>query len=74
MADQTFGFSMEEAMRLIQSPAGQQLVQMLQSSGDPKLQTAIDQANRGNMEAAKDALRHLSGNKEIQKLISQLGG
>ncbi|MBQ3252568.1 MAG: hypothetical protein IJB02_04945 [Oscillospiraceae bacterium] len=67
-------FSMEDAMRLIQSPAGQQLMKLLQSSDDPALHTAMDQANQGNMESAKDAIRKLAESEQIRKLISQLGG
>lgn len=74
MSNGLYGFSNEEAMRMLQSPAGQQLMHMLQTTNDPNLQTAIDQVNKGNMDAAKNALQKICADKEVQKLLSQLGG
>ena len=68
------GFSTEDVMRLIKTPAGQQLIKMLQSSNDPALKKAKEHAASGNMESAKEALQQLSTNEELRKLISQLGG
>ena len=74
MGNQSQGFSMEEVKRLMKTPAGQQLVKLLQNSADPALQKARQHAANGNMGAAKDALQQLSANEELKKLISQLGG
>ena len=68
------GFSMEEVMRLMKTPAGQQLVKMLQTSNDPALKKAKEHAANGNIESAKEVLQQLSTNEELRKLISQLGG
>lgn len=74
MGNQHGGFSMEEVMQLMNTPAGQQLVKLLQSSDDPALRKARQHAADGNMGAATDALRQLSTNEELKKLLSQLGG
>lgn len=74
MGNQNKGFSMEEVMQLMNTPAGQQLVKMLQSSNDPALRKARQHASGGDMQAAKDALQQLSNNEELKKLLMQLGG
>lgn len=74
MGNQNQGFSVEDVMRLMKSPAGQQLARLLQNSDDPALQKARKLSADGNMTGAKEALQHLASDEEIQKLISQLGG
>lgn len=74
MGKQETGFSMEEIMQLMRSPAGQQLMELLQNSDDPALQKAKRLSVNGNIDAAKDALRHMAASDEIKKLLSQLGG
>ncbi len=65
-------FSMEEAMRLANSPAGQQLIAMLQSTNSPQLQTAMELANRGDLKAASQALRSLLSSEQAQRLMDEL--
>ena len=74
MGNQNNGFSMDEVMLLMRSPVGQQLVKLLQNSDDPALQKARKLSANGDMAAAKEALKELSANEEIKKLLSQLGG
>lgn len=74
MSNQNAGFSMEEVMQLLQSPAGQQLVRLLQSSDDPALQKAKQLSASGNMAQAQEAIRHMAASEQIKKLLSQLGG
>lgn len=74
MEHKNAGYSMEDIVRLMKSPAGQQLAKLLQNSDDPALQKARKFSADGNMAGAKEALQHLTANEEIQKLISQLGG
>lgn len=74
MGKQENGFSMEEVMQLMRSPAGQQLIKLLQSSDDPALQKAKQLSAGGNINAAKDALQQMAASDEIKKLLSQLGG
>ena len=74
MGNQNPGFSMEDILQLMKSPAGQQLMQLLQNSDDPALQKAKQLSASGNMDAAKQALTQMAANEEIRKLLSQLGG
>lgn len=66
--------AIREAMRMAQTPAGKQLIQMLRSSGDPNLQKALSSAAAGDQEAAKQALSAILSNPEAQKLLQQMGG
>ena len=74
MGNQSQGFSMEDIMQLLRSPAGQQLAKLLQNSDDPALQKAKQLSASGNMDGAKQALAQMAANEEIKKLLSQLGG
>ena len=67
-------FSMQEAMRLMNSEAGQRLLAVLQNSGDPGLQTAMEQAAKGDMSQAKKALGNIASSPEVQALLRQMGG
>ena len=66
--------AIREAMRMAQTPAGKQLIQMLRSSGDPNLQKALSSAAAGDHAAAKRALSAILNNPEAQKLLRQMGG
>ena len=67
-------FSMEDAMALANSPAGQQLLALLQQSDPEALRRAMHQASSGNFIQAKDALTPLFASEEAKKLLQQLGG
>lgn len=66
--------AIREAMRLAQTPAGRQLIQMLQGSSDPQLQKAMASAASGDYNAAKQALSAILSNPDAQKLLQQMGG
>lgn len=74
MGNQQNGFSTEEVMQLMRSPAGQQLIKLLQSSDDPALQKAKQLSANGNLDGAQEAVRHLAASEEIKKILSQFGG
>lgn len=66
-------FSMEEAMKLANSPAAQQLIAMLQQTNSAQLQKAMDLANAGDLKnAGKIISGVLSGNTQAQKLAEEL--
>ena len=67
-------FSMQEAMRLANSDAGQKLLALLKQSDSNQLQQAMAQASAGNYENAQQALRSLLENSEVQTLLKELGG
>ena len=67
-------FSMEEVMRLAQSPAGQQLLAMLQQADTAKLQQAMTQAKTGDFSQASQTLSGILSSPEAQRLMKELGG
>ena len=74
MQNKPQNFSPEDAMRLASTPAGQQLIAILQKSGKESINNAVSQAKEGNMEQAKRALAPLLASPEVQKLLKELGG
>ncbi len=67
-------FSMEQAMAFAASPAGRQLLAMLQHKGGADLSKAQAHAAAGNMDLAKDALSGLLSDPQVQSLLKQFGG
>ena len=65
-------FSMQEALRLAQSPAGQQLLAMLRRTDSGQLQQAADLASAGNYAQASQALSALLSSPEAQQLLKEL--
>lgn len=67
-------FSMEEVMRLANSPAGQQLLAMLKQGDSAKLEQAVTQAKTGDYSQAGQTLSTMLSSPEAQKLLKELGG
>lgn len=67
-------FSMEKAMAFLNTPAGKQLAQMLQSTRDPGLEAAAAQAAAGNMDAARESAKQLLSDPKVRELLSSFGG
>ncbi len=67
-------FSMQEAMRLAKSPAGQQLLAMLRQADSRQLQQAMTQVSSGDYTSAQTTIQSFLENPEIQKLLQQFGG
>ncbi len=61
-----------QLMKLAQSPAGKQLLAMLQASGGNTLQNAVKKASDGNYDEAKAMLSSLLNNPQAQALLKQL--
>lgn len=67
-------FSMDEAMQLANSPAGQQLIALLQKTNGAQLQKAMDLASAGDMKNAGQIINAiLSSNDQAQGLVDKLG-
>jgi len=66
-------FSMEEAMRLAQSPAGQELIAMLRRTDSGQLQQIVNTAQSGNVSQAGQMLQKMLSSPEGQKLLRELG-
>ena len=67
-------FSMEDVMRIAKSPAGQQLMALLQQKDSAALAKASAQAKSGNYSQAGQTLSALLTSPEAQKLMKELGG
>ena len=67
-------FSMEDAQTFANSPAGQQLLTLLQGADSAALQKAMEQAAAGDLTKARDILTPLLSSPEIRKLMQHLGG
>lgn len=63
---------LSQLMKLAQSPAGKQLIAMLQASGGSALQDAMKKASAGDYTQAKAALASLLNNPQAQALLKQL--
>ena len=74
MDKKTPDFSFQDAMRLAQSDAGQQLQALLQQSNPDLLQNAQAQAAEGNYDQLKQTLSSLLASEDVRRLLGQLGG
>ncbi len=72
MNEKNKDFSIEDAKRLAATPAGQQLIAMLQ--GQQNIQEATKAASQGDYGQLKAALEPMLNSKDVQKLLRQLGG
>lgn len=68
------GNPVQEAMKLAQTPAGRQLIQLLQATGGQELRSAMTQAAAGDYTKAQQAISSLMQNPEARKLFEQMGG
>ena len=67
-------FSMEDALRLAKSPAGQQLIAMLQKQDRQAMEQAAAAASAGNYQQAAEALKGFLASSETKELLNALGG
>ena len=67
-------FSMQEALRLANSPAGQQLLALLRETDSARLEQAAAEVSSGDYTKASKTLGSLLSSPEIQKLLKELGG
>ena len=67
-------FSMRDALRLSKTPAGQQLLALLQQTQPDAMRKAMEQASKGDMSQMQETLAPILASEEVQKLLQQLGG
>lgn len=67
-------FSMQDALRLAKSPAGQQLISLLQQSDPEAVQKAMQQASNGDYSQISQTLAPLLASEDVKKLLQQMGG
>ena len=68
------GFSMEQAMAFAASPAGKQLMAMIQQNSGADFGKARNYAAAGDMERAKAELSSLLSDPKVKALLKQFGG
>ena len=67
-------FSREQAMAFAASPAGKQLIALLQSRNGVDISRVQELAAAGNMEQAKAELSSLLSDPKIKEFMKQFGG
>lgn len=67
-------FSIHDAMRLASSPAGKQLIALLQQQGGNEFRKAMASAASGDYSQAKLVIETLMADPQAQKLLKDLGG
>ncbi len=65
-------FSAEDVKKIAQSPAGQQLYQLLQQTQSQQLKDAMAQAAAGDMEQVKKTVSAMMQSPEARALLDQL--
>lgn len=65
-------FSIQEALRLAKSPAGQQLLAMLRQGDQDQLQQVMALAKAGDLAQASTSLRDMLASQQAQKLLRQM--
>ena len=73
MQENSNQFSVSDAMRLASTPAGRQLMALLQQTGGTDLKSAMAEAASGNYDKAKQLLSVLMENPEAKALLDRLG-
>ena len=61
-------------MQLARSPAGQELLSLLQRTGGQQLQNAMARASAGDYADARDTISALLEDPRMRQLLQQLGG
>ena len=67
-------FSVQDAMRLAGTPAGQELLDLLRRSDSSGLQQAAQLASEGHYAQAQQLLSGFLRDPEVQRLLSKMGG
>jgi hypothetical protein len=67
-------FSINDAMKLAQSPVGRELFARLQANNPGTMEQAMAQAAKGDYDQVKTTMYHLLKDPAIQALLRQLGG
>ena len=67
-------FSMQEALRLANSDAGQRLLATLKQNGGDALHQAVQQAASGDYKALKKALTPLLSDPQVRSILGDMEG
>ncbi len=72
MAQKFDDFSVQEAMRIASSPAGQRLLAMLRQTDSAKLQQAVKQATTGEYAQAQQTISELLSAPQVQEALKEM--
>ena len=72
MQNKPENFSMQDIMRLANSPAGKKLISLLRNTGGSDLEQARKAAEKGDYESAKSNLTEIMKSSQIQALIKEM--
>ena len=72
MQNKPENFSMQDIMRLANSPAGKKLISLLRNTGGSDLEQARKAAEKGDYESAKGNLTEIMKSPQIQALIKEM--
>ncbi len=64
--------AIQEALRLANSPAGQQLLKVLNSQRGEIMEKARQQAQQGDLEQAKATLSQVLQSPQVQQLLKEM--
>ena len=67
-------FSLQDVMRLVATPAGQQLIALLRQGNTEQLQQAARLASEGDPARARELLSGFLSDPAVRDLLAQLGG
>lgn len=65
--------SVQKAMQFANTPAGKQLIAMLQQADHSQIQKAMSQASAGDFNDVQKTLSSILSSPEAQKLLKQMG-
>jgi len=72
MQNKPESFSIQDALRLANTPAGKELISALQSAGGSNLKQAQQAAAKGDYESAKNSLSEILKSPKIQALLKEM--
>lgn len=74
MANDYGGINLSELMKIAGSPAGQELMALIQEKKDAHFEEAMQQAQTGDFSQAKQVLSQMLSSKEAQELLKKIRG
>lgn len=74
MANDYGGVDLSGLMKIAGSPAGQELMALIQKNKDEHFEEAMQQAQAGDFSQAKEMLSQMLSSKEAQELLKKIRG
>lgn len=74
MANEHGGIDFSELLKIANSPAGQELMALIQKNRDEHFDEAMQQAQSGDFSQAKTILSQMLSSEEAQDLVKKIRG